>query len=139
VSCSSPSGHPGRCSLVSARPAGRALVVPGAGRGGQALAAPWWRVVVGSALGAGAVRWRVRASRRAFSGAVLVAGFRSCGAAVAFASAWGWWCGLALALRRRVSGGSVVWAVSVPVLWPASRPLADPLPVPGPVWWVARG
>jgi hypothetical protein len=48
----------------------RSLVVPG--RGGVALAAPWWHSLVGSALSAGACRWRLRASARAFSGAVVV-------------------------------------------------------------------
>ncbi|WP_200383193.1 hypothetical protein, partial [Thiococcus pfennigii] len=104
----------------------RALVAPARGLGGVPLAAPWWRSLVGSALAAGAVRWRVRASARSFSGAVIVAGFRSCGAAVAFAAAWSWWCGCAVALRRRASGGSVVWAVSVPVAWPGGRGGAGP-------------
>ncbi|WP_456378825.1 hypothetical protein [Thiolapillus sp.] len=120
------------CSLSS-----RSLVVPAAGLGGVALAAPWWRRVVGSALAAGAWRWRVRASGRSFSGVVLVAGFASCGAAVAFAGAWGGWCGCSLALRRRVSGGRVLWAVSVPVHFPGTAPAAPT--GGGSLWWVSRG
>jgi hypothetical protein len=96
----------------------RTLVSPGAGFGARPLLAPWWRRLVGSALATGAVRWRVRPSARAFSGAVLVAGFPNCGAAIAFAAAWSGWVGCALALRRRSSGGQVLWCVSVPVLWP---------------------
>ena len=55
-------------------PSSRSLVAPDRGLGGLPLAAPWWRSLVGSALSAGACRWRLRASARAFSGAVLVAG-----------------------------------------------------------------
>jgi hypothetical protein len=116
---------------------GSSLVAPGRGLGGSALAAPWWRSLVGSALAAGACRWRVRGSGRSFSGAVVQVGFSSCGAAVAFAGSWAWWCGCSLALRRRVSGGSVVWAVSVPVCWPGGRG-SGAGGVGGPVWWVGR-
>jgi hypothetical protein len=116
---------------------GSSLVALGRGLGGSALAAPWWRSLVGSALAAGACRWRVRGSGRSFSGAVVVVGFSSCGAAVAFAGSWAWWCGCSLALRRRVSGGSVVWAVSVPVAWPGGRG-SGAGGVGGPVWWVGR-
>lgn len=113
-------------------------VFGGRGLAGAPMVAPWWRSLVGSALSSGAVRWRVRSSAHSFSGSVLVVGFASAGAAVAFAGAWGWWCGLSLALRRRVSGGAVVWVVSVPVAWPGG---AGAAPVPtggGAVWWVSR-
>ena len=115
----------------------RCLVAPGRGLGGIPLVAPWWRRAVGHALAAGCWRWRVRHSGRSFSGVVLVAGFASCGAAVAFAGAWGGWCGCAVALRRRVSAGRVLWVVSVPVAYPGS---AQAVPAGGgSVWWVSRG
>ena len=57
----------------------RALIEPGRGLHGQPLAAPWWRSLVGSALAAGACRWRVRRSARSFTGAVVVVGFSNCG------------------------------------------------------------
>lgn len=97
----------------------RALVVS---RGSRIppFAAAWWRRVAGSALSAGAVRWRVRGSGRSFSGAVVVAGFSSLAAAGRFAAAWGFWCGVACKVRRRVcSRCGVLWAVSVPVSWVA--------------------
>jgi hypothetical protein len=83
--------------------------------------ATWWRSVVGSALAAGACRWRVRPSQRSFSGAVVVAGFRAEATALRFAAAWAGWCGLAMAVRVRASQGARVWAVSVPVAWPGER------------------
>jgi hypothetical protein len=95
-------------------------------------------VVVGCALVSGAARWRLRASRLSFSGAVVCVGFRSFPQASAFASSFGWWCGCSLAVRR-FSGG--LWGVSVPVSAPAGcRSLAAPLParLPASVW-VARG
>jgi hypothetical protein len=118
----------------------RSLVAPYRGLGGIALAAPWWRSLVGSALSAGACRWRLRASARAFSGAVVVAGFSS-PAAAAFASAGGWWCGCSLAVRRFRGRAGPVWGVSVPVCAPpGARSLVSPPPMglPAPVW-VARG
>lgn len=114
----------------------RTLVSPGAGFGGRPLLAPWWRRLAGSALATGALRWRVRPSARSFSGAVLVAGFPCCGAAVAFAAAWSWYAGCALALRRRVSAGQVLWCVSVPVLWPPHQGSGQG-GQGGHVWWVS--
>jgi hypothetical protein len=126
-------------SLASSRclVGSRSLVAAG-GLGGVPLSAPWWRALVGSALSAGACRWRLRASSRAFSGAVVVVGSSSSAPAVAFASAWGWWCGCALCVRRFAGG---VWGVSVPVCAPpGARSLASPPPsaLPPPVW-VGRG
>ncbi len=121
-----------RCVVSS-----RALVGPG-GLGGVSLLAPWWRSLVGSALAAGACRWRLRASSRAFSDAVVVAGFSSLATASAFAAAWGWACGCALCVRR-FSGG--VFGVSVPVsVPPSARSLSALVPavLPPPVF-VARG
>ncbi|MBE2293848.1 MAG: hypothetical protein IAF00_02815 [Phycisphaerales bacterium] len=94
----------------------RALVVS---RGGSVLSAPWWRRLVGSALSAGAVRWRLRRSSRAFSGAVVVVGFSCFGRAVAFASAWSGWCGFPVVVSPRVGVSGRVWAVSVPAAPPA--------------------
>jgi hypothetical protein len=101
------------------------------------LSAAWWRVVVGSALAFGACRWRLRASARSFSGAVVVAGFASQASAVRFGAAWGWWCGLSLCVRGFAGG---VWAVSVPVSAPPYRSLSLPVParLPAPVF-VPRG
>jgi hypothetical protein len=62
----------------------RSLLAADRGLGGLPLAAPWWRSLVGSAR---ACRWRLRASARAFPGAVVVVGFSSSAAAVAFAAA----------------------------------------------------
>jgi hypothetical protein len=126
-------------SLASSRclVGSRSLVAAG-GLGGVPLSAPWWRSLVGSALAAGAVRWRLRCSSRSFSGAVVVAGFSSPAAAAAFASAFGWWCGCALCVRRFAGG---VWGVSVPVCAPPASPaLVSPPPaaLPPPVW-VERG
>ncbi len=114
----------------------RALIEPGRGLHGQPLAAPWWRSLVGSALAAGACRWRVRRSAHSFTGAVVVVGFSNCGTAVAFAAAWSWWVGASLALRRRSSAGGVIWAVSVPVCWPGGRGSGNG-GQGGPLWWVA--
>ena len=125
-----------RCLMVSSRCllGSRSLVAAG-GLGGVPLAAPWWRALVGSALAAGACRWRLRSSSRSFAGAVVVAGFSSPAVAAAFASAWGWWCGCALAVRRFAGRSGPVWGVSVPVCAPlGSRSLASPPPA-----WVARG
>lgn len=84
----------------------------------QPLQAAFWRRVVGSALAAGAVRWRIRASLLSFSGAVVVAGFTSATTARHFAAAWAGWCGVACFVRRRACARwGVVWAVSVPVVW----------------------
>ena len=101
------------------------------------LLAPWWRLVVGFGLAAGAVRWRLRASTRAFSGAVVVVGFSSLPAAQSFASSFAWLCGQPLAVRRFAGP---VFGVSVPVRAPAgSAALRAPVPqVPAPVVWVAR-
>lgn len=118
------------------QPSSRTLVSPSRGLGGRPLMAPWWRRLIGSALATGAVRWRVRRSARAFSGAVVVAGFPNCGAAIAFASAWSWYAGCALALRRRVSAGQVLWSVSVPVLWPVAQG-SGAGGQGGSVWWVS--
>jgi hypothetical protein len=90
-------------------PSSRSLVAPDRGLGGLPLAAPWWRSLIGSALSAGACRWRLRASARAFSGAVLVAGFGCPAAAARFAASWGWWCGCSLGVRRFAGRGGPVW------------------------------
>jgi hypothetical protein len=94
--------------------------------------APWWRRLVGSALAAGACRWRLRASARSFSGAVVVVGFRSASAASAFAAAWSGWVGFPLAVRRFAGP---VWGVSVPVAVPPSLRLAPPPALPAPLAW----
>ncbi len=116
----------------------RSLIASGLGLGGVPLSAPCWRVLVGSALSAGACRWRLRSSSRAFSGAVVVAGFSSQVAADAFASAWSGWCGLSLAVRRFSGRGGVpVWGVSVPVAVAPSAPaLASVAPavLPSAAW-----
>lgn len=52
----------GAFSLVGSR----SFVFPGRGLGGVPLSAPWWCVLVGSALAAGASRWRLRPSSRCF-------------------------------------------------------------------------
>jgi len=97
------------------------------------LAAPWWRSLVGSALPCGARRWRLRASVQAFSGAVVVVGFRSASAAAVFAAAWSGWVGFPLAVRRFAGPG---WGVSVPVAVLPSLRLAPPAVLPAPVAWV---
>jgi hypothetical protein len=115
----------------------RSLVAPGRGLGGVPLSAPWWRSVVGLGLSAGAVRWRLRSSVRAFSGAVVVVGFGSPAAASAFASSLGGWCGLSLAVRRFVGASGPVWGVSVPVAVPPFLSLAlAPAVLPVRSWWV---
>ncbi len=89
----------------------RSLVVPSTSDG-MVFSAPWWRVLVGSALSSGACRWRLRASSRSFSGSVVVVGFRSLSSAEAFASSWSFWCGVPVA-----SGGvpcSRVWVSRLP-------------------------
>ena len=113
----------------------RALVVAGAGLHGQPLCAPWWRVLVGSALIRGASRWRVRHSTRSFSGAVVVVGFSNCGMAVAFAAAWAWYIGCSLQMRQRSHKGRAIWAVSVPVSWPGGKGSAAAASG-GKSWWV---
>lgn len=98
--------------------------------GFRPFVAPWWRSLVGSALASGARAWRLRTSRRSFSGAVVVVGFDSEAAAREFAAGWSEWCGVPLALR---AGQRVPWAVSVPVAPPsvASASLSRPAPVLG--------
>lgn len=100
------------------------------------LSAPWWRRLVGSALAAGACRWRVRASARSFSGAVVVAGFASSAAASAFAAAWSSWVGFPVAVRRFRGAAGPVFGVSVPVACPPSLVLAAPAALPAVVGWV---
>ena len=107
------------------------------------MAAAPWRRVVGSALAAGAVRWRLRRSVRSFSGVVVVAGFGSLSAASAFGGAWSGWCGVPVVVRRFSSllspgGGFVVvgpvWGVSVPVA-PVRASAGVPVVLPPPVAW----
>ncbi|MBL8252375.1 MAG: hypothetical protein JNJ76_02080 [Candidatus Competibacter sp.] len=121
----------GAFSVVSSR----ALVVS---RGlAPSLAAPWWRRLVGFALSAGACRWRLRSSRRSFSGAVVVAGFASAASAAAFASAWSSWVGFPVAVRRFAGrAGLPVFGVSVPVACPPSLRLVSPAPLPAVAGWV---
>lgn len=105
--------------------------------GCRPFVAPWWRVLVGSALQSGACAWRLRQSARAFSGAVVVVGFGLESSAREFAASWAAWCGVPLALRRGSGGGGVPWAVSVPVSPPASlraRPGARLPSSAGRVW-----
>ena len=89
------------CS-ASVRPAPGAVPVP-------------WRVVVGSSLAAGSVRWRLRPSSRAWSGFVAVCAFPSRSAAFWFARSWAFRSGAGSCVVRPLSSrGSLVWAVSVP-------------------------
>ena len=117
-------------SLLSSR----AVVVS---RGRSVLSAPWWRRLVGSALAAGALRWRVRRSVRSFSGAVVVVGFVSSAAASAFAAAWSGWVGFPLAVRRFAGRCGPVFGVSVPVAVPPGLALVAPSALPRPLGWVA--
>lgn len=96
------------CAVASSAP----LVVS---RGGRVLAALPWRRFVGFALAAGCSRWRVRASSRSFSGAVLVVGFACFGRAAAFAAAWSGWVGFPVAVSPRAGAAGRLWCVSVPV------------------------
>lgn len=122
----------GSFSLVSSR----SLVAPARGFSGSPLSAPWWRSVTGYALAFGASRWRLRASARSFSGAVVVVGFADPSAAATFAAAFSGWCGLSLAVRRF---GAALWGVSVPVAAPPSaRSLSLPVPaLPASAAWVS--
>jgi hypothetical protein len=103
--------------------------------------AAWWRSVVGASLAAGACRWRLRRSARAFSGAVVVVGFPCLGRARRFAAAWSGWCGVACSLSPRVCPrAGRVWVVSVPVCPP--RRVSAPAVAPdsgGRVFWVGAG
>lgn len=99
------------------------------------LAAAPWRRVVGSALFAGACRWRLRASARSFSGVVVVAGFGSPSAAASFASAWSGWVGFPVAVRRFAGVSGPVWGVSVPVA-PVRASAGVPVVLPPAVLWV---
>jgi len=99
------------------------------------LSAPWWRSLVGFALAAGACRWRLRASARSFSAAVVVVGFASSARASAFASAWSGWVGFPLAVRRFRGAAGPVFGVSVPVAVPPLLRLAAPAALPTPVAW----
>ena len=121
----------GSFSVVSSR----AIVAPARGFFGLPLSAPWWRAVAGHALAFGASRWRLRASARSFSGAVVVVGFADQSAAATFAAAFSGWCGLSLAVRRF---GAALWGVSVPVAAPPSaRSLCLPVPaLPASAAWV---
>ena len=112
----------GSHSLISSR----AIIAPPSGFSPLPLSAPWWRSVTGHALAFGASRWRLRASARSFSGAVVVVGFADQSAAATFAAAFSGWCGVALAVRRF---GAALWGVSVPV---AAPPRAHSLSLPVP-------
>ena len=118
-------------SLVSSR-----AVVVSRGSLVSPLSAPWWRSLVGSALAAGACRWRVRSSRRSFSSAVVVVGFASSARASAFAAAWSGWVGFPLAVRRFAGRYGTVFGVSVPVAVPPALRLAAPAVLPAPLGWV---
>ena len=122
----------GSYSLVSSR----SIVSPPSGFSPLPLSAPWFRAVVGHALASGAFRWRLRASSRSFSGAVVVVGFADQSAAATFAAAFSGWCGLSLAVRRF---GASLWGVSVPVAAPPrARSLSLPVPeLPASVAWVS--
>ena len=99
------------------------------------LAAIWWRRAAGFSVFAGASRWRVRASSRSFSGAVLVAGFPCFARAARFASRFAAFTGFPLAISPRSSGGVRIWAVSVPVLFPRPLPPAPAVPGGIPTWF----
>lgn len=124
------------CAVAFSLVGSRSLVVS---RGAlvSPLSAPWWRRLVGSALASGACRWRVRASRRSFSGAVVVVGFGCAAAAAGFAAAWSGWVGFPLAVRRFAGRGGPVFGVSVPVAVPPVLRLAAPAVLPRPLGWVA--
>ena len=126
-------GFCGGCVVASFSLVGSRSLVLSRGALVAPLSAPWWRRLVGSALAAGARRWRVRRSARSFSGAVVVVGFGSAASASAFASAWSGWVGFPLAVRRFAGG---VFGVSVPVAVPPSLRLAAPAALPAPVAWV---
>lgn len=104
-------------------------------RGGvRPLVAPWWRSLVGSALSAGACRWRVRLSGRSFSGAVVVVGFRSSSAASAFAAAWAGAVGFPCVVRCFAGG---VFGVSVPVAVSPALALLPAAALPASCVWVS--
>jgi len=114
-------------SVVSSRSVCRGGVRP--------LVAPWWRSLVGSALSAGACRWRVRLSGRSFSGAVVVVGFRSSSAASAFAAAWAGAVGFPCVVRSFRG----VFGVSVPVAVPPALALLPAARLPSSCVWVSGG
>lgn len=117
----------------------RSLVAPGRGLGGVALAAPWWRSLVGSAL----------FRRVPLAAAGLGSGVLRCGARrrLRLPGRGGSVRGgvdlvvrLSLIVRRFTGRAGPVWGVSVPVCVPPdARSLAAPPPsgLPAPVW-VAR-
>jgi len=75
-----------------------------------------FRSVVGFGLACGLVRWRLRVSRHAWTGRVVVVVFPSRPVASAFASSFGRVCGAGFCAVRPVSFGSATgFAVSVPV------------------------
>ena len=80
-------------------------------RGSQVLVAAEWKSVAGKALWFGCERWKLRKSRRSFSGVVLEAGFLSEAKAIEFGSAWAEWAGMSVAVRKYKG----VWAASIPV------------------------
>lgn len=119
------------CAVASSSP----LVVS---RGGRVLAALPWRRLVGSALSAGCSRWRLRASSRSFSGAVLVVGFACFGRAASFASAWSGWVGFPVAVSPRAGAAGRLWCVSVPVAAPVAAPVRPAVSSPAgsaPCWF----
>jgi len=102
--------------------------------GSRPLCAPWYRILIGSALSSGACRWRVRLSSRSFSGAVVVVGFRSRPSALVFATAWSSWIRVPVAVRP-FSGS--VFGVSIPVAVPPSLALSPASALPSSVVWVS--
>ncbi len=122
----------GGCVVAAAS----SFVVP---RGGlPPLAAAPWRRVVGSALFAGARRWRLRRSARSFSGVVVVAGFSSPAAASAFAGSWSGWCGFPVVVRRFAGPVGPLFGVSVPVA-PVRCAAGVPVALPRAVAWAVGG
>lgn len=120
------------CAVAAAS----SFVVP---RGGlPPLAAAPWRRVVGSALFAGARRWRLRRSARSFSGVVVVAGFSSPAAASAFAGSWSGWCGFPVVVRRFAGPAGPLFGVSVPVA-PVRCAAGVPVALPRAVAWAVGG
>jgi hypothetical protein len=118
----------------------RSLAAPGRGLGGVALAAPWWRSLVGSALssaravGGCGPRLGRSPARRSSPASVAPA------AAARFAAAWASWCAARSPCGGSPAAAARCWGVSVPVcVPPGARSLAAPPPsgLPAPVW-VAR-
>lgn len=106
----------------------RAVIIAHHGLARRPYIAPYWRRVAGVALQFKCARWRLRQSRRSFTGSVFCCAFRDEKTTDAFAARYAAITGVPIQVRKFAGG---LYAASVPVaVAPSTRlaPLPDRLP-----------